>query len=1174
MKSSLLQLSCSLFMFVILGLVVEAQTCSPMAYEGFIYDSLTPLHTSGGGSGWDGTWIMQNEDATVPGYNAVSNSLTYLDLQNNGNACGGGSVWLTAGRRLNTDVDGPFGAYRVDEYTNAIGLPGTTIWMSALLRKTNANEHEVFVDLHDDEIITYSHAPRVSMGYFGAFSDFMGQPYWSLRINDTVYRSNVLMVPGQTALLVASVQFGANDNNTVELYVNPTDMGDEMPVSPDVSQAFTYPMQFRAMTMYLGYQYGEGYADEIRIADSYRCATPDAAVPVNNPPVVNFTASITDGNAPLTVTFDASGSTDDGTIVDYEWVLGDGQTVSDMVGFSHLYEAIGVLPVTLTCIDNLGASASMTINIIVRDENGDLPCLTNLGLSQPASCGQNNGAIYHYYGMGDSFTLTAASDGTVYNSVGDLFSNLPAGEYTFAASGQYACTESVTVYVPTDSTTCAGWQRQNCNMQIGMGLAGVAYWNQERAFKNFVMASSEWIPYHPDSAHWNSGYIDEFAFDAQGYPTHIPQSTSIGMQNIRLYMSAADYILPGDYLLLYDGVGTIQFFGDAGITSQTPGRIAFTTIGDFWFEIVQSQLGDHIRNIRIVRPEHEFDDLTQPFYEPFLAHLDNFSAIRFMDWGETNNSHQVAWSQRTLPDFYTQAGNGVAYEYMIQLCNILQKDLWVCVPHGADEDYMRQMARLFRDNLSSNLNVYLEYSNEVWNWQFEQTHWVNERRPLNLSYNRAYGERCKQLFAIWMEEYGGDNHRVKRVAGTQATFALIGEGIMAQLGPDNFDYLSPTWYFGYGDPCEQDLWNLGAAATPQDVIDCAIGLFRNNSTAYRQDYWNAQLYGKEVINYEGGQHMTSNPVITTFQQATYDAQIAPEIYNAYQEVLDSVRTWGSKLAMAFILASTRESEYGSWGHLEQIDQNTSTQPAPKYDALLDNVYAPCQTLPSARLLRVRALLEGAFDENTGLMRTNLAEENLLPLQQPYNTTPWNYEGYEKVNRLPDDVTDWVLVELRSAADPNEVVFRKAALLRNDGRLLDVASVGNITLDGVVLPASLPNDSYFVAVRHRNHLDVMSNATIAITTAPTALVDLSVPANVMEGNPQLVQLSNGDYALLAGDYNGDGVISVFDYNGYVSEMSLMNVYLPGDFNLDTAVTVHDYNLLLGHPSAIGVTYFMD
>lgn len=61
--------------------------------------------------------------------------------------------------------------------------------------------------------------------------------------------------------------------------------------------------------------------------------------------------------------------------------------------------------------------------------------------------------------------------------------------------------------------------------------------------------------------------------------------------------------------------------------------------------------------------------------------------------------------------------------------------------------------------------------------------------------------------------------------------------------------------------------------------------------------------------------------------------------------MTDLRWLGSKMAMAYQLAGQRVSKYGSWGHLEDVDQaGPFLTTAPKYQGLLDNV-SQCPTGP-------------------------------------------------------------------------------------------------------------------------------------------------------------------------------------------------------------------------------------
>jgi PKD repeat protein len=83
-------------------------------------------------------------------------------------------------------------------------------------------------------------------------------------------------------------------------------------------------------------------------------------VPPNQPPTASFTATPLSGQAPLTVSFDASGSSDpDGSIAGYAWTFGDGATGVGVTA-SRTYATAGTFTARLTVIDDNGANASST----------------------------------------------------------------------------------------------------------------------------------------------------------------------------------------------------------------------------------------------------------------------------------------------------------------------------------------------------------------------------------------------------------------------------------------------------------------------------------------------------------------------------------------------------------------------------------------------------------------------------------------------------------------------------------------------------------------------------------------------------------------------------------------------------------------------------------------------
>ncbi len=211
--------------------------------------------------------------------------------------------------------------------------------------------------------------------------------------------------------------------------------------------------------------------------------------------------------------------------------------------------------------------------------------------------------------------------------------------------------------------------------------------------------------------------------------------------------------------------------------------------------------------------------------------------------------------------------------------------------------------------------------------------------------------------------------------------------------------------------------------------------------------------------------------------------------------------------------------------------------------------------------RLKVFLEGTY-ASSNLMNNHLKAANLIPFDQPYNRAPWNYSGSECITEMPINAVDWVLVELREANNSEIIVERKAAILLSNGNIVDE---GN---DGVLFQNATENNSYYTIVRHRNHLALMSSVPIPLPNS-NAYNFTADPSYVMGGSAQLTLLENGNYAAIAGDFNADGVISVFDFNYYSEQKSMLNEYVDSDCNLDRVVSVKDYNLYQGHPSVIGV-----
>lgn len=198
---------------------------------------------------------------------------------------------------------------------------------------------------------------------------------------------------------------------------------------------------------------------------------------------------------------------------------------------------------------------------------------------------------------------------------------------------------------------------------------------------------------------------------------------------------------------------------------------------------------------------------------------------------------------------------------------------------------------------------------------------------------------------------------------------------------------------------------------------------------------------------------------------------------------------------------------------------------------------------------VKIFLQGPYQNNN--MTSELSGNELLPNAQPYNKLPWLYNGTEVLGSGASSSTDWVLVELRSAQNPVQVISRRACLLRNDGRIIEPNGNLGVTFNNLLY------GSYYIAVFHRNHLAVMT-AVPVLFSPDNSLYDFTNALTKAYGQSAMTEMTTGIFGMYAGDGNGDGIVDDKDRNEVWSNQNGNLGYYNGDFNLDSGVTVKDIN----------------
>ncbi|WP_170069472.1 Ig-like domain-containing protein [Spirosoma pollinicola] len=158
--------------------------------------------------------------------------------------------------------------------------------------------------------------------------------------------------------------------------------------------------------------------------------------------------------------------------------------------------------------------------------------------------------------------------------------------------------------------------------------------------------------------------------------------------------------------------------------------------------------------------------------------------------------------------------------------------------------------------------------------------------------------------------------------------------------------------------------------------------------------------------------------------------------------------------------------------------------------LCTTVILPITVLPAPKaLLLPHVWLQGALfgvTSPTGLMRDDLRVKKYLPASSPYSswtsiTTVGPVSNTATVFGVTgnDAIVDWVFVELRSPSNFSLVVDSRPALVQRDGDIVEIDGTSAVAFSAV-------QGSYYVSVKHRNHLGVMTASAVPLSVTGTSV----------------------------------------------------------------------------------------
>jgi peptidoglycan hydrolase-like protein with peptidoglycan-binding domain len=521
----------------------------------------------------------------------------------------------------------------------------------------------------------------------------------------------------------------------------------------------------------------------------------------------------------------------------------------------------------------------------------------------------------------------------------------------------------------------------NANSPLGINLQPIAYWSTEQPFLNIFKSSGAWIT--TNSSTWDTKEESSLQLDSNGYPTSlVANPVPVGGQKFTSVRMLMDYGLTntgngyypaGEYIVTYQGSGTLSFGGNATVVSSSTDQyvinVANPSSAGIWLSITSTDPQNYIRNISVVLASEESAYVSGQLFNPtFVADLQNFRVIRFLQWFNMDDSENnlSSWTNRPLQsNAFWGTAEGVPIETAVALANTVPADAWLSVPIAADDNYITQMATLVHNTLGKSQKVYVELSNEVWNSSYSQSAYAEAQgeatfapglgSPFDYLLN-WYGMRAAQTCDIWKSTWGSDAGRVVCVLGAQAANTYTASEELkcpfwtsgAPCSSHGFDAVAIAPYFGGNVPTawttqpDGGLDSLFTSLTSQNDPSVPVGGWLGHVASWETEYATLLApYNIPFIAYEGGQGFESFPhgvTSSNTNNATTNLYIAanedPRMGAAYTTYFDQWKANGGQLFVDYADIDAY-SQYGEWGALQTVMQPTTplASAPPKWQAL-------------------------------------------------------------------------------------------------------------------------------------------------------------------------------------------------------------------------------------------------
>jgi len=423
-----------------------------------------------------------------------------------------------------------------------------------------------------------------------------------------------------------------------------------------------------------------------------------------------------------------------------------------------------------------------------------------------------------------------------------------------------------------------------------------------------------------------------------------------------------------------------------------------------------------ITELKVFKPGYELNT-TKIFTDEFLklCNAADFSCYRFYNlqniWdGEPTFPKKTTWEMRKTPRDASQKpmtqangkSDGWSWEYIVQLANILKKDIWINIHISCDSVYVSNLAKFLMDSLDSTINIYVENSNEVWS-PTQASHGPYNKAEADynkISFDQNYARRVVEL-SNWFALVFGKNEINRRIR-----VILAGQQSYNGRSDIHFDYIKKTFGepkdFIYASSTSLYFGSTKASSTDPLVIndgmkeDIYSQISDSKVSAYRLNHINkAKKWGLTggCTSYEGGPGIPAGGATTNL-----DNQILSNRTSKMGDVLklsylDGWKNLDGGLALYFTL-NTGYNRYGCWGLTDDYtnpDRNFKMQAVrdiiSSYSDVSENgIFNEIQIFPNPAADEIKISCSDFNHTLKGVVNSNIAIYNVFG-EKVINLTP-------------------------------------------------------------------------------------------------------------------------------------------------------------------------------------------